>query len=73
MPESEACLGYCRTVWRVSECGVISNPYFPIFGVISGPCFPVFVLNAGICGVGRRIRSGCGGMRAGGGSVFGHF
>ena len=45
----------------MSECGVVSNPYFPIFGVISGPCFPVFVLDAGICGVGRRIRSGCGG------------
>ena len=55
----------------MSECGVISNPYFPVFRVISGPCFPVFVLNTGICGVSRHIRSECGRMRAGGSSVFG--
>ena len=28
------------TVWKVSKCGVISGPYFPVFGLNTGKYGP---------------------------------
>ena len=50
------------TAWKVSQCGVISGPYFPVFG-----------MNTEIYGVNLHIHSEYRKIRTRNNFVFGHF